>query len=194
MNHITAIIPYIPINDEHINITKKCIDTVRPMVDRIILIQNGLNEPEGIRSMVDVYIRNTFNILMAGAVNQGYDTAVSLPLTEYLLFTNNDVEFPQGDYLQSLCARGQMLSPRIGSQHMGYGAHASCFMIHKDDFKAIGYWNLVFGHAADENWFKRAKEKLGLGNIGQAIIHNHPALTNGALDNQDIMDLLCKIP
>lgn len=190
MSHLTVVIPFVPIGEAHVNATEVCIDSIKPHADRIILIQNGIGHPvrPEIVAKADVHLLNQFNILMAGAVNQGYCKAVEFPDCEFIMFVNNDIRFPEGFPKDALCVKGAMMSPKIGSQNMGYGSHASCFVIHKDDFKAIGYWNLIYGHASDDNWFKRARDKIGMGNTPYEVAHEHPAMTNN--DVTDFIQIL----
>ena len=179
-----------PLDQLMIDTTVKCLKSFQGKVNRIILVQNGIKEavPEELIDMADSFIQEPFNILMAGAINQGYLESLDYPDTEFLCFANNDTENDNVNW-DHLCAKGEMTSPIIGNnQKATYGAHASCFIIHKDDFAKVGYWNLCFATAADEQWFKRCLEVgIQLRQVpSQHIHHNHPALTNNEAANHNV--------
>jgi len=129
--HITLIVPFVPFNVSAMFKTHQCVDSFRNKVDRIILIQNGMELPEDtVVPLADVVIKEPFNILMAGAINRGFLESKKFDDTEFLCFANNDTADGNIDFNQ-LCERGCMRSPSIAGQHAGYGAHASFFVIHK---------------------------------------------------------------
>lgn len=155
MAHITGITYFVQIEATDIDNMTECVMSFRPLVDRMIIIQNNEGRVrESIRKLADVYVVNNVNKLMAGAVNEGYSIASAFRDTEYLLFIDDGIR-ARGLDVQSLCTDG-LASPRIGTQEARLRAHASCFMVHKDNFQKVGLWDTRAGNAADQAWFEKA--------------------------------------
>lgn len=172
-----------PLTKTAVEITHRCIDSFKGMVSRVIAIQNGFELPEGTSlPTCDVYVKEPFNILMAGAVNRGYIEAIKFEDCEFLCFANNDTWNENMDFGQ-LCEEGIMRSPSVDGQKATYGAHASFFVIHKNDFAKIGYWNLEYGSAADEHWFRKAQQFIHLEQIPNISVHHMHGFSNGLMND-----------
>lgn len=179
---ITAIIAHMPISVELLGMTRECVQAFRPMVDKMIVIQNGTKDTvkdtdEMILWNADHYLINKYNRLHAGAINQGAHLAKP---GEFLAFINDDILPGQltRETLESLCVPGQIWSPQIAEQSHGYGAHASFFVCDYETFFKVGYWDLTLGHVADEDWFARAKALgIPMNKINVKVRHDHPTST-----------------
>lgn len=179
---ITAIIAHMPISNELLNMTRECVSAFRPLVDKIILIQNGTtgtvtNADSSLIENVDHYIINKENRLHGGAINQGILLAKP---GEYLAIINDDI-LPKDltrEAFEDLCVPGEIWSPKIGDQDQSLGAHASFFVCDYETFNEVGWWDLSLGHVADVDWFGRAIE-LGIimNHTEVRVVHDHPTAT-----------------
>jgi hypothetical protein len=179
---ITAIIAHMPITEDLLRTTQLCVEGFRPMVDKLILIQNGTVDTVGdaddyLLSQIDHYLVNRYNRLHGGAINQG--VALARP-GEYLAIINDDI-YPgelTREGLESLCHPGEIWSPQIAEQSHSYGAHASFFVVDYETFNRVGWWDISKGHIADVDWFDRAVALgIPMKQISTKVIHDHPAAT-----------------
>lgn len=182
----TAIIGYIS-SIELNRMTFDCLEAYEPYYDEIILIHNGGNckaltgwdRHRAMNSMVQFY---SFPkpILHAGVVNLG----AALANGEYLTFIDNGT-LPEKLDPKKHMRRGHVLSPQIADQFHSYGAHASFFTIHKDDFNNVGPWFPKHRNGADEDWFKRARDYgLSMSKVdGDSVSHANPGATVRFADN-----------
>lgn len=183
MPKITAIIAYMPITRELVDLTIASVKAFSPLVDKMIVVQNGIEETvenasEELLELSDIFLVNKSNRLHAGAINQGVMLANP---GEYLAVINNDV-FPGNldrEGFEKLCVPESILSPQVGDQAHNYGAHASFFVCRRSTFNKVGWWDLGEGHEADEDWFTRAKYAgINMQRLDDYTVeHKHPAST-----------------
>lgn len=180
---ITAIIAHMPINPDLLAMARECVIGFRPMVDKLILVQNGqvhstMDADYELLKSTDHYLINKYNRLHGGAINQG--VALARP-GEYLAFINDDITpgTLTREHFEQLCRPGRIVSPAIGEQSFGYGAHASFFVCDYETFMKVGWWDLSLGHTADVDWFDRAVALgIPMEKYPEAkVIHEHPAAT-----------------
>lgn len=190
---VVAIIACVPMTTQHPQMTHNCVESFSKVVDKVILIQNGVTQynllPETLE-LVDIFVKNKVNRLHAGAINQGFKL---LQDNEYGMVICDDViagSITKND-IQALAETGSILSPPIYSPRdsmildVNYGAHSMVFVVGKQEFWLVGSWKLSEGHLADVDWFDRAKEtnlRMDTLEVGE-VIHTKPASTIGLITN-----------
>lgn len=196
----------------HLHYTKQCLEclfTNTETPNRIIVINNGSNDgtSEYLKSIPALtVINNEANQGCAAAWNQGVKEGES----PWVVILNNDVLLPKG-WLEGLLGYAQKNDIDIVSPGMRGGAcdydldkyatdfitamsgvsrkgeaHGVCFMVKRDVFKKIGYFdeNFRIGQFEDTDFFRRAMiGGYSLATTGLSFIHHFGSVTQNTLKN-----------
>lgn len=168
-DYISIIIPAWIIDGEILDLTKKCLHTLKEFTDtpyELIVVDNGSFHPlEILDENADIFIRNKENKGNGWAWTQGAKLATG----KYLLFADNDVEFSK-DWYKPLVEELQNITTGVVfpltwnyRDQDGYNPQLSGFfwMIRKEIFDEIGEFDQAFGIAnfEDSDYFKRLQNK-----------------------------------
>jgi len=190
--------------------TKICLESLHANstgLDKTVVIDNGSSDgtAEYLAACADIQvISNSVNLGCAAAWNQG----VKATHSEWVVILNNDVivspdwlagmidfaernefdivspAFREGEYNYEIKVYSREFVQKMASASRMGVAHGVCFMVRRQIFEKVGYFdeNFRIGQFEDTDFFRRAKNNgFRLGTTGASFIHHFGSVTQNSI-------------
>lgn len=157
-------------------LTIDALESYRPQVKELIVIEDGGSYSEEMRELADIYCFNKGNSGFTFAVNQG----LKLATKDFIAIVNSDTRLEHGQ-LDNLCVKGITTSPVITSQPTIKGFAGSFFVIPRKVLEKTGDFDEeMVVYCSDEDYKRRLKE-IGIKSktVESVRVYHHVAQTVG---------------
>lgn len=169
---LSCVVPTYSINDKLISTTLKCLESLRPLVDELIVTEDGERVIPEIANIADLYLFHK-NLGYARNANLGWKMATH----EYVLHANADTHVVSGN-LQDLCIDSTITSPKVNED--GNILSGAFFCVPRSVSDELGMFNDYYMFdGADHNLWNRYLSKYPSKRVESVIVRHEP----GGLDS-----------
>lgn len=164
---ISCVVPTYSINTQFAAIAFRCLSSLRPLVDELIVTEDGEKIFPELAELADIYLYHK-NLGYARNVNLGWWVTNN----EYVIHANADTYVVSGD-LHDLCIPGIITSPKVNEDSGTLSG--AFFCVPRTISEELGMFNdFYMFDGADHNLWNRYLSKYQAQRIDSVLVKHEP--------------------